>query len=127
MTLLRELTDVEVPAAEPERPGHRLLLVLEGGARQVEVHLVRAGLLLLGRLEPDAEPGAITRQERDAVGGVVGHLPAQDAGPERRETVRVVGVDAERDEVRGHNSSPPCTGTASVLPGGASGQVQAGS
>jgi hypothetical protein len=51
-----------VPAAEPERPSHRLLLVVEGGARQVEVHLVLAGLLLLGRLEPDAEPGVITRQ-----------------------------------------------------------------
>ncbi len=93
----------------------------------MEVHLVRACLLLLGRLEPDAELGAITRQQRDAVGGVVGKLPAQDTCPELREKGRVVRVEAERDEVRGHNSSPPCTGTASVLPGGASGQVQAGS
>ena len=127
MILLRELTDVDVPGAEPERPRHRLLLVLEGRARQVEVHLVLAGLLLLGRQEPDPEPGVVTRQERDAVVGVVGRLPAQDAGPEARETERVVRVEAERDELRGHNSSPPCTGTASVLPGGASGQVQAGS
>jgi hypothetical protein len=32
---------------EPERPRHRLLLVLEGRARQIEVHLVLAGLPLL--------------------------------------------------------------------------------
>ena len=68
--------------AELERPGHRLLLVVEGRARQVEVHLVRAGLRLLGREEPDPEPGVVVRQERDAVVGVVDHLPAQDAGPE---------------------------------------------
>ena len=48
------------------------------------------------------EPGVVARQERDAVVGVVGHLPAQDAGPEARETGRVVRIEAERDEVRGH-------------------------
>jgi hypothetical protein len=44
-------------------PGPPSTLVVEGGARQVEVDLVRAGLLPLGRLEPDAEPGVITRQQ----------------------------------------------------------------
>ena len=102
MALLRALTDVDVPGAESERPRHRLLLVLEGRARQVEVHLVLAGLLLLGRKKSDPEPGVIARQERDAVVGVVGHLPAQDAGPEARETERVVRIEAERDEVRSH-------------------------
>ena len=66
------------------------------------MHLVRAGLLLLGREEPDPEPGVVARQERDAVVGVVGHLPAQDAGPEAREDDGVVRVEAERDEVGSH-------------------------
>src|SRR3989337_2718508 len=43
MILLWALTDVDVPGAEPERPGHRLPLVLEGRARQIEVHVVPAG------------------------------------------------------------------------------------
>ncbi len=42
MTLLRALADVDVPGAEFERPCHRLLLVPEGRARQMEVPLVRA-------------------------------------------------------------------------------------
>src|SRR6266513_2488084 len=53
MTLLRALTDVDVPGAESERPRHRLLLVLEGRARQIEVHLVLAGLLLLSWKKSD--------------------------------------------------------------------------
>ena len=40
--LFRALPDVDVLGAEPERPGHGRPLVVEGGARQVEVHLVRA-------------------------------------------------------------------------------------
>src|SRR6516165_11271025 len=39
MTLLRALANVDVPGAEPERPGHRLLLVRPGRAGQMEVHL----------------------------------------------------------------------------------------
>src|SRR3954467_10899515 len=76
MTLLRALTNVDVPGAELERPRHRLLLVLEGRARQIEVHLVLAGLLLLSWKKSDPEPGVIARQERNAVLGLVGHLPA---------------------------------------------------
>ena len=79
-----------------------LLLVLEGRARQIQVHLVLAGLLLLGREKFDPEPGVITRQERDAVVGVVRHFPAQDGGPETCETQRFVRIEAERDEVRSH-------------------------
>src|SRR5215212_6190763 len=71
MALLRALTDVDVPGAEFERPRHRLLLVLEGRARQVDMHLVLVGFLLLRREEPDPEPRVIARQERDAVGGLV--------------------------------------------------------
>jgi hypothetical protein len=101
--LVRPLTDIDVPSAEPERSRHRLLLVLEGRARQIEVHLVLADFLRLTWQKPDPEPGVITRQERKAVLSVVGHLPAEDAGPEMRETVRVVRVEAERDEVRSHS------------------------
>ena len=76
MLILRALADVEMPAAEPERPSHHRLLVHEGAAGQVEVHLVRAGLVLLGRLELDAKPDLITRQEPQSV---VGDLPVQHA------------------------------------------------
>jgi hypothetical protein len=99
MTLLRALTDVDVPGAKPERPRHRLPLVLKGRARQIEVHLVLAGLLLLGRSKSDPEPGVIARQERDAVVGVVGHFPAQNAGPEARETRRVVRITTDRAQL----------------------------
>src|ERR1035438_1396555 len=91
----------------PERPRHRLLLVLGGRARQIEVHLVLAGLLPISWKEPDPEPGIIARQQRDAVLGAAGHLPAQDTGPEARETHRVVRVEAEREKVTRHSAAPP--------------------
>src|SRR4051794_27648921 len=100
--LLRALTDVDVPGAKFQRPRHRLLLILKGRARQIEVHLVLSGLLLPGREESNPEPGVIARHERDAVVGVVGRLPAQDAGPEARKTQRVVRIEAERDEASRH-------------------------
>jgi hypothetical protein len=61
MTLLRTLANVEMPGTEPEQPRHRLLLLIDGRARQMEVHLVQAGLLLLSRKKPDPEPGVIAR------------------------------------------------------------------
>ena len=104
MVRVRALADVDVPAAELERPRHRRLLVLEGRAGQVEVHLVRAGLRLLGRGELDPEPGVFARHEHDDVGvvGVDGQLPAQDTGPEAREPDWVVRIEDEGDEVGGH-------------------------
>jgi hypothetical protein len=98
------LADVEMPAAECERPRHRLPLVVEGGAGQIEVHLVGARLRLLGRQKPDPEPGVIARQQRKAVGAVV-RLPAQDAAPEVCEQARVVGIEAERKKVTAHEAS----------------------
>ena len=65
------LTKVDVPGAESERPRCRLLLVIKRRARQIEVHLVLAGLLLLSWKKSDPEPGVIARQERNAVLGVV--------------------------------------------------------
>src|SRR5690348_14729443 len=90
MTLFRALANVDVPGAEPERPRHRLLLAGQGRARQIKVHLVLAGLLLLSWQKADTEPGVIARQQRDAVLGAACQFPAQDAGPEARETRRVV-------------------------------------
>jgi hypothetical protein len=89
--LLRELTDIDVPGAQCQRSRHRLLLVLERRARQVQVHLVPAGPRLLGRLEPDPEARVIARKKCDAgmLVGLVGELPAQDPAPEAREPERV--------------------------------------
>jgi hypothetical protein len=56
VALLRALPDLDVPGTELKRPRHGLLLVLQGRAGQVEVHLVRAGLLLLGRPERTLNP-----------------------------------------------------------------------
>ena len=91
--LLGALTDVDVPGAELERPRHRLLLVLEGGARQVEVDLVRAGLRGAAGHEPEPEPGVVGRHERDAVACVRGRSQprtpdqkrASRTGPARRQ------------------------------------------
>ncbi|WRL61874.1 hypothetical protein U6N30_17350 [Blastococcus brunescens] len=76
MLLLRELADVVVPTAEFERPRDRRLLILDGGAGQVDVHLVRAGLGPVGRQEPEAEPGVVVGQEhRGARGATVSSQP----------------------------------------------------
>ena len=102
MTLLRALADVDVPGAEAERPCHRLLLVLQGRAGQMEVPLVQAGLLLLGWKEPEPEPRVIARHERNATVGVLGHLPAEHAAPEARQTKRVVRIEADCQELTSH-------------------------
>ena len=60
MTLLRALADIDVPCAEGQRPGHRLLLVLHGVTGQIEVHPVLHELALLGRQKTDPEPGVVT-------------------------------------------------------------------
>src|SRR5262245_33908323 len=95
MAFIRALTNVQVPAAESERPGHRLLLVLQRSARQMEVHMVLASLRLLGGREPHPEPGVIARQNRHAIAQVVRHLPAQDSSPEPSKTERVVRIEAD--------------------------------
>ena len=76
MTLLGALADVDVPGAEAERPCHRLLLVLRGRARQMEVPMVLAGLLLLSGKKSEPEPSVIPRQERNAILETLGHLLA---------------------------------------------------
>ena len=106
MLLLRELPDVEVPAAELECPGHRVLLVLEGCAGQVEMDLVRDDVYLLRGQEADPEPGVVARQERGAV-SAIDHLPAQDTGPECRETQWVERIETDRVEVAAHVAQSP--------------------
>lgn len=103
MLLLRTLADVEVSAAERERPSDCRLLVGDGGARQVQVHLVQTALRLGGRFEPDGELRAIAGHERQAIAG---DLPVEQAGPETRQAVRVVRIDAEGHQVSRHRASP---------------------
>ncbi len=104
MTLVTALTDVDVSGTERKRPCRRLLLVLERGARQIEVHLVLSDLLLLGWRKADREPEVIARQEWDAVVRILGHVPAQDGSPEVRETARVVRIDRERVQITSHRA-----------------------
>ena len=66
---------------------HRLLLVLERRARQIEVHLV--GTVFAPAFnESELDAGVVIRQQRDAVACACRTFPNQDAGPE---TPRVGG------------------------------------
>jgi hypothetical protein len=107
VALLRALTDVDVPGAEREGPRDRALLVVERGAREVEVHPVLLRLRLPGRDEPHGEPGVLGGQEPGAAVPVVGHLPAQETGPEPREEQRGVRPDAQGDDLGRHPSHLP--------------------
>ena len=60
---LRTLANVDIPGAEFERPRHGPALILERRARQIEMHLVRAGLLLSSWKHSDPEPSVLTWQE----------------------------------------------------------------
>jgi hypothetical protein len=107
MTVLGALTNVDVPGAELERPRHRLLLVLEGRARQIEVHLVLAGpsapeleeigsgtrchrpagaRCRLGGRRPSPSPGGLPRSARD--------------GASRAHRRRARGIDKSQFEPR---------------------------
>ncbi len=91
MSLLRALTNVDVPGTESQQPRYRLLLVLKRRASQVEEQLVLAGFQLQCLKDSDPEPDVIARQERDAAAAVLGQLPAKDAGPEASEKEPVQG------------------------------------
>src|SRR5687768_12291779 len=80
VSLLRALTDIDVPGAEFQRPRHRLPLVLRRRARQVEVHPVLADFLLLRRKKAELETGVVGGQKGDAAVRIVGRLPVQDPG-----------------------------------------------
>lgn len=84
------LADVDMPCAEFECLRDRPLLVLQGLARQVEMHLVLAGLRFAGRQEIEPEAG------------VVFDSRAEEARPEPGETTRVVRGETERSQGDGH-------------------------
>ena len=75
-------------------------LVLEGGTGQVEVQAVRCGLLRGGRDEPEPDLRGVARHQGAA--GLRDDLSAEQAGPERRQAGRVVGVEAHRHQSQGH-------------------------
>jgi hypothetical protein len=70
------------------------------------MHAVLTGLLRSCRQESQPESGVVVRQERDGVVAVIGRVPAEETGPEPREAVRVIRVEAERDELGRHPRSP---------------------
>jgi hypothetical protein len=95
------LPDVDVPGAEFKRPRHRLPLILDGCACQINVHLVRAVLLPLGTQESHPKSGVVARHERDAVDSL-DEVPTQDTGPEAPQAERVARIEAKCNEVAGH-------------------------
>ena len=96
MPLLRELTDVEVAGAELEGRRDGVLLVVGGGAGEVEVHPVAADLLRVRRDEPEAHLGVVARQQGAA--GLLDHLPTEQARPELRQPGGVVRVEGQRQQ-----------------------------
>ena len=107
MLVVRALTDVDVAAAELDQPLDRFLLVVERRGRQVEMEAVHArSLRLRDRRELDLEPRAIGRHETDHVTGrligLVVDVPAQRLGPEARQTVRIVRIEAQGHELTSH-------------------------
>ena len=98
MIVVWALTDVDVAGAELDQPLDRLLLVIDGRGRQIEMDAILARLLLRDRQEHDPESGAIRRHETDLIMGLVVDLPAQRLGPEARKTERIVRIEAESDE-----------------------------
>ena len=93
------LADVDPSRPERQETFDRRLLIDVAGRSDVEMEPVGARLLLRDRLEQDREPGSIRRHETDLTVGLV-DLPTQRLGPEAREPVRVVRIDAELDEPR---------------------------
>jgi hypothetical protein len=102
VSILRALTNINMPGAEVERPRDGCLLVLERCTRQIEMHPVPASLFLLSWKKSNPEPRIIPRQKRNVVSGLAGHLPVQHTDPEARETNRVVCIEAECDEITSH-------------------------
>jgi len=100
VVLLRELPDVDVAPAETESSVDGVLLILERGARQVEVEPVLSGLLACRDNESQANLSFVTGQQ-GAIG--LGHdLTAEQTGPKRCRSVRVVGIERHCDQSRGH-------------------------
>ena len=106
MTLVWALTDVDGAGAELDQPRDRLLLVIDGRARQIEMETVVTHLLLRHRQEDEAESGVVRRHETDRILGLVVDLPAQRGGPEARQPEWIVRIETEGDEPRCHPVLP---------------------
>jgi hypothetical protein len=66
MTLLRALTDVDVPGVESQKTSPPSAAGHPGTCSSDRSHLVRPGLLLLDPKKSDPEPGVVARQ-RNAI------------------------------------------------------------
>ncbi|GAB3173952.1 hypothetical protein GCM10027259_13100 [Micromonospora palomenae] len=103
MLVLRSLPDVEVAATKLERHRHRVLLLIEIGAGQVQMHAVRPELARAARNEPKTELRVLARQKRP--GGVLDDLPAEQSRPELRRASRVVRLEAQCLQSRTHRQT----------------------
>ena len=81
MTFVWALTDVDMAGTDLDQPRDRLVLVIDGCGRQIEMETVRAGLLLCHRQEEDPESGAVRRHESDLFLVLVVDLPMQRVRP----------------------------------------------
>src|SRR5690606_26456265 len=104
------------PATECESLRHGLLLMLEGRTRQVEVHPIESEPLVRHREEPDPEAGVVMRLESTDLACFVGLLPAQDTGPEARETPGIVRVEAECLQSTDHRGGVSFLPRPSLIP-----------
>src|SRR5947207_649608 len=71
---------------------------------------VLALLRLRNRQEQEQEARSVRGDKADLLIGLVVDVPVQSASPEARQTQRIVGVEAQRDESSTHlrpPSSPP--------------------
>ena len=104
MTLVWALTDEDV-GAELDQSRDRLLLVIDGRGRQIEMEPVPLRRLPLRDLrEVDPESRSIGRREANLILGLVVYLPTQGSRPEARETERIVRIEAESDEPRSRSA-----------------------
>ncbi|GAA4578855.1 hypothetical protein GCM10023176_55550 [Micromonospora coerulea] len=101
MLVLGSLPNVEVAATKLQRHRHRVLLVVEIGAGQVQVHAVRSESARAARNEPKTELCVLARQKR--TGGILDDLPAEQSGPELRRTSRVVRLEGQCQQSRMHH------------------------
>ena len=101
MTVVGDLTDVDVASAQGRRPVHGPLLVLEAGAGDVEVQPVCPGAACRSAgSEPEPDLGVIAGDQYSA--GFADGLSAQQARPELRHCLRVADVESHRGEAKGH-------------------------
>jgi hypothetical protein len=100
---LRSLSHVEMAATKLQRRRHGVLLIVEIGAGQVQVHAAGSELAGAARNEPETELGVLARQKHTH--GILDDLPAEQSGPEPRRTSRVVRLEGHRQQSRTHHQT----------------------